>query len=106
MRIYVDELPKSCSWCPCFNSSNNTCKIDDSDVDCIPVDSYRVRFFNYTDKRHPICPLQSLSDYTKQVRKEVCEEIRENAISHNNLEVDMYYISPQQLYEIEQGETK
>ena len=48
----------------------------------------------------------SLSDYTKQVRKEVCEEIRENAISHNNLEVDMYYITPQQLYEIERGETE
>ena len=48
----------------------------------------------------------SLSDYTKQVRKEVCELIRQNAISHNNLEVDMYYITPQQLYEIEQGEIK
>lgn len=81
MRIYVDELPKSCSWCPCFNSSNNTCKIDDSDVDCIPVDSYRVRFFNYTDKRHPICPLQSLSDYTKQVRKE--ERIKINTLVKN-----------------------
>ena len=48
----------------------------------------------------------SLADYTKQVRKEVCQKIRENAISHNNLEVDMYYITPQQLYEIEQGETE
>ena len=48
--------------------------------------------------------VQSLADHDKQVRKEVCEKIRENAISHNNLEVDMYYISPQQLYEIEQGE--
>ena len=50
--------------------------------------------------------LQPLSNYTKQVRKEVCEEIKANAISHNNLEVDMYYITPQQLYEIEQGERK
>ena len=48
----------------------------------------------------------SLSDYTKQVRKEVCELIGQNAISHNNLEVDMYYITPQQLYEIEQAEIK
>lgn len=46
-----------------------------------------------------------LAKHDKQVRKEVCEKIRENAISHNNLEVDMYYITPQQLYEIEQGET-
>ena len=45
-------------------------------------------------------------EYIKQVRKEVCDKIRENAISHNNLEVDMYYITPQQLYEIEKGETK
>lgn len=49
---------------------------------------------------------EHLADYTKQVRKEFCEKIRENAISHNNLEVDMYYITPQQLYEIEQGEPK
>lgn len=104
MRIYVDELPKSCSWCPCFNSSNNTCKIDDSDVDCIPVDSYRVRFFNYTDKRHPICPLQSLSDYTKQVRKEVCEEIKFHSVyCHINGEV-YYKLYPTVLEEIEKGE--
>lgn len=49
--------------------------------------------------------MKSLVDYTKQVRKEICDKIRENAISHNNLEVDMYYITPQQLYEIEKGET-
>lgn len=109
MKVYVDELPKSCSWCPCFNSSNNTCKIDGSDVDCIHVDSYRVRFFNYTDKRHPICSLQSLADYTKQVRKEICEEIRDKMTHWEDCltkEVTEYVIDKETLDKIEQGETK
>ena len=65
--------------------------------------------FEYDVEYHHSIVIKSLqeylTDYTKQVRKEVCEEIRENAISHNNLEVDMYYITPQKLYEIEKGET-
>lgn len=44
-----------------------------------------------------------LKEYEKDIRKQICDEIRANAISHNNLEVDMYYITPQQLYEIERG---
>lgn len=87
MKVYVDELPQTCLDC-----ENVLCE-------------HQIIEACYAT-RHPDCPLLSLADYTKQVRKEVCEEIRQNAISHNNLEVDMYYITPQQLYEIEQGETK
>ena len=89
MKVYVDELPKSCERCPYHDTKYGICDISGS----------RVEYFGC----HSLTPL---SDYTKQVKKEVCEKIRENAISHNNLEVDMYYITPQQLYEIEQGETK
>lgn len=88
MKVYVNELPKYCYCCPFYDENvvfGNPCLFVEN---------------------KETCPLKSLSDYTKQVRKEVCEEIRQNAISHNNLEVDMYYITPQQLYEIEQGETK
>lgn len=65
MKVYVDELPKSCGDCV-------FCK--------------QTKYYYYCDKLHTKlgyidkdkeCPLQSLSDYTKQVRKEVCEDIRQ-----------------------------
>ena len=97
MKVYLEEkdMPKDCVNCD-FGYANNFCYID-YEVDLRKFDK---------NIKHPKCPLQSLADYTRQVRKEVCAKIRESAISHNNLEVDMYYITPQQLYEIEQGETK
>lgn len=59
MRIYVDELPKDCWDCPMHDGENGQCKM----LVC------------YTDYIPKNCPLQSLSDYTKQVRKEVCERL-------------------------------
>ena len=63
MRIYVDELPKDCIDCPC--ESEYYCNLLNEDVGCLEWGEI-----------HKGCPLQSLADYTKQVRKEVCEEIR------------------------------
>ena len=69
MKVYVSELPKSCEKCKFyeyeiehngewgFETHRHICKINGSLI-------------------QGICPLQSLSDYTKQVRKEVCEDIR------------------------------
>ena len=68
MKVYVDELPKSCSNCK-FCTSDYYCKLINKDV------------FDY-DKpinrqvRYSKCSLKTITDYTKQVRKEVCEEIR------------------------------
>ena len=55
MKVYVDELPKSCLECECENCEHQY-------IEC------------FIDERHPNCPLQTLADYTKQVRKEVCME--------------------------------
>ena len=63
MKVYVDELPKDCIDCPC--ESEYYCNLLNEDVGCCKW-----------GERHKNCPLQSLADYTKQVRKEVCEEIR------------------------------
>lgn len=56
MKVYVDELPKEC-YCCAFNDENvvygNSCLFGDN---------------------KKTCPLQSLTEYTKQVRKEMCEE--------------------------------
>ena len=65
MKVYVNELPKCCAKCPC--ESDKWCNLM----------GYVVDEDEYEDERPKQCPLQSLSDYTKQVRKEVCEEIEE-----------------------------
>ena len=65
MRIYVDELPKDCWDCPMHDGENGQCKM----LVC------------YTDYIPKNCPLQSLSDYTKQVRKE--EKIKINRLVRN-----------------------
>ena len=63
MKVYVDELPKDCIDCPC--ESEYYCNLLNEDVGCCKWGEI-----------HKNCPLQSLADYTKQVRKEVCDEIR------------------------------
>ena len=62
MKVYVDELPKDCLDCPC--ESEYYCNLLNEDVGCCKWGEI-----------HKDCPLKSLADYTKQVRKEVCEEI-------------------------------
>lgn len=72
MKVYVDELPKGCSACEhCYHECNNIyhCAIQNKHMEFFNDDYF---------KREKDCPLQSLTDYTKQVRKEVCEEFKEN----------------------------
>lgn len=64
MKVYVDELPKDCIDCPC--ECEYYCNLLNEDVGCCKYGEI-----------HKDCPLQSLADYTKQVREEVVEEIRE-----------------------------
>ena len=73
MRIYVDELPKDCIDCPC--ESEYYCNLLNEDVGCLEWGEI-----------HKGCPLQSLADYTKQVRKEMCEEIRSRFLATCQIE--------------------
>lgn len=68
MRIFVDELPKDCIDCPC--ESEYYCNLLNEDVGCCKWGEI-----------HKNCPLQSITDYTKQVREEVVEEIKKFANS-------------------------
>lgn len=70
MRIYVDELPKDCWDCPMHDGENGQCKM----LVC------------YTDYIPKNCPLQSLSDYTKQVRKEVCNDFKSRFLATCQIE--------------------
>lgn len=68
MKVYVETLPKGCLTCPYIvdKGDYDLCAIKD----CIIDDT-----FKYVDKRKKSCPLLSLADYTKQVRKEVLSEL-------------------------------
>lgn len=63
MRVYVDELPKNCIDCPC--ECEGFCNL-------IPLDCC----YGTPPKE---CPLQTITDHDKQVRKQVrkqvCDEI-------------------------------
>ena len=66
MEIYVEELPKNCDSCDIYKSYLGCCLTE---------------FSRTTPKteRHNNCPLRSLAEHDKQVRKEVCEKIKNEA---------------------------
>lgn len=70
MKVYVEDLlVKNCSCCDfCYtNSQGCVCKLT----------GHITRYDEPLEQMRSKCPLQSLADYTKQVRKEVCDKIRE-----------------------------
>ena len=97
MKVYVEKLPKGCLSCPYI--------VDKGDYDlCAIKDCVIDDAFKYIDKRKKSCPLLSLSDYTKQVRKEVVEDIKER-LKKANLEImspiDLYSYTDNFLYQVE-----
>lgn len=109
MKVYVDELPKLCSYCPFYyrNSQGAVCKLS----------GFMARYDDeILGKMRDKCPFQSLADYTKQVRKEVVQEIKkwaEETTEYLDLD-DSYDVGYNGaisnlclvLDKIEQGETK
>ena len=74
MRIYVDELPKCCLECQL------ECPYEDRCVDTITMNC------SACIGRPKDCPLHSLSDYTKQVRKEVCNDFKSRFLATCQIE--------------------
>lgn len=99
MKVYVDELPKSCNGCLFYK-----------------LDTYVDVYGHQTNSHECVldgsmlinsCPLQTLADYTMQVRKEVCQEIREKMTHWEDCltkEVTEYVIDKETLDKIEKGE--
>ena len=79
MKVCVEKLPKGCLSCPYIvdKGDYDLCAIKDCVIDDV---------FKYINKRKKSCPLLSLSDFTKQVRKEVCEEIRSRFLATCQIE--------------------
>ena len=64
MKVYVDELPKSCGDCEfCKQTEYYSYYCDKLHI--------KLGYFN----KEKDCPLQTLADHEKQVRKQVCNEI-------------------------------
>ena len=78
MKVYVSELPNSCEECPMCRSGKLKLQRKGRYVEveqCV-FGQYK---YQTIDDEIDTCPLQSLSDYTKQVRKEVVQEIKDKA---------------------------
>lgn len=94
MKVYVDELPKSCSDCV-------FCKQTEY---CYYCDKLHTKL-GYFDKDTD-CPLISLSEHNKQVRKEVVQEIRkqlkevEKFHPEDDFEIDYDYYYKEDIDEI------
>ena len=77
MKVYVDEVPKDCFECPCFEGIETPafcpCRLDFIENDKVQ------NYHKFDECNDNICPLKSLSEHDNQVRKEVCEKIRKFA---------------------------
>lgn len=108
MKVYVNKMPKSCSECEWFTP--NHCSKDGRNF-CLLA---RMPFCNTQEERQTTrgqhkdslsdfdCPLQSLTDYTKQVRKEVVQEIRKYVDNYTKQHTGYYcdpYVNAQDLFE-------
>ena len=82
MKVYVDELPKSCWECIFADNQKGYCDLQET------------RILRQFTKRDIGCPLQSLAEHDKQVRKEVYEEIREEFEPNNATNIDEKICTP------------
>lgn len=76
MKVYVDELPKDCIECPFCQDIKVNAGMDR----LLFCKANKGKAIKNIEKSFDKCivknEFQSLADYTKQVRTEVCEEIR------------------------------
>ena len=71
MEYFVDEMPRDCASCKHYHmncADGYSCSKLRKEI--------HPNFSEGIGYRHQDCPLQSLSDYTKQVRKEIVQEIK------------------------------
>ena len=99
MEYFVDEMPRDCASCKHYHmncADGYSCSKLRKEI--------HPNFSEGIGYRHQDCPLQSLTDYTRQVRKEVVEGIKER-LKKANLEImspiDLYSYTDNFLYQVE-----
>lgn len=113
MKVYVDKLPKKCEECPMCRSGKLKLQRKGRYVEAEQCVFGQYKYQTIDDEINT-CPLHSLADHDKQVRKEVCKEIKEiiesDAVKYLDFDRDEFALDYQEfkdiLNEIEQGETK
>lgn len=83
MKIYVDELPKSCKECPLYRSGRLKVKKGARYIDaetCVLGNFYK---FQEIDDEIDTCPLETTQSLKQQVREEVVEEIKKQLAQEN-----------------------
>ena len=85
MKVYVDELPKDCIDCPFCQDIKVNAGMDR----LLFCKANKGKAIKNIEKSFDKCivknEFQSLTDYTKQVRKEVCEKIKKQIFNHFNV---------------------
>ena len=83
--MYVDELPKDCIDCPFCQDIKVNAGMDR----LLFCKANKGKAIKNIEKSFDKCivknEFQSLTDYTKQVRKEVCEKIKKQIFNHFNV---------------------
>lgn len=99
MEYFVDEMPRDCASCKHYHmncADGYSCSKLRKEI--------HPNFSEGIGYRHQDCPLQSLADHDKQVRKEVVEDIKER-LKKANLEImspiDLYSYTDNFLYQVE-----
>lgn len=85
-KMYISNLPKSCSECPCTHedfAECNWCQVFDNGLLTFIPDEI------YSKERLKNCPLQTIKQHDRELVKEVCEKIRENIEARNINELDI-----------------
>ena len=100
MQILVDELPKSCSECPCAHEDVAECK-------WCQAFSYGLLTYipdtTYTKERLEDCPLKSLHEHDKELVEKVLEKVKKELDGDYN-QYRINYILDQIQQEIEKNE--
>ena len=85
MECFVDELPKDCIECPFCQDIKVNAGMDR----LLFCKANKGKAIKNIEKSFDKCivknEFQSIADYTKQVRKEVCEKIKEQIFNHFNV---------------------
>ena len=85
MKVYVSELPKDCIECPFCQDIKVNAGMDR----LLFCKANKGKAIKNIEKSFDKCivknEFQSLTDYTKQVRKEVCEKIKKQIFNHFNV---------------------
>ena len=76
IKVYVDELPKSCWDCFCQDNENGRCKILEKYTDYVPKD----------------CPLIDIKTHDRELIRQVCEKIIKfiNELAWEDIQYDAF----------------